>query len=634
MDRRHAARGARGPGGPRAARAGADPPLVRLRDGGLPTNERLEFLGDAVLGLVVTEALYARHPDLPRASWRSCAPRVVNTGRSRTSRARSASAATCCWARARRPRAGRDKNSILADTSRRCIGAIYLEHGLEVTAALGARLFGPLNGPELGAGLDWKTSLQEITADAGLGCPRTWSPTTGPDHAKQFTRARSWSAAGARRGRRAQQEARRAERRGGRDRALGASARRRRRRRRGCGRRSSSSLLSCLSSPRSRSSGADSAHVVPARDRARRRAAPAGRARHIGRADDYRACSRGRVEHAPAPRQVPLAAARLRRRAPRAPRHERAAAGAPARTPRRGAPAGAGQGSLRRRTGRGPAALRRPADVRRPRGRPSVPTADGVPGGPTDGRCPTVAPHRPRPARPGVRRRRLLVATVRAAHRDQAALLDQTLVSGRRQHLRRRGPVAGQLHGARPTEPLTPGRSPRCWTARRGDDRGARAGRDITSTRCTSTSTASRLVRAGAGAVRPEGRPCPRCGAPMRRERVHEPVVVLLPAVPAPSAVGALGSRAGRAPRPARCRRPGGASSARSAPTASRTPDRRTARAARHACRPTGRGFGRSAPPARRRRGVVRGVVRGSRPEDRRGGPPGDSPGPPPATSR
>ena len=44
-------------------------------NGGLPTNERLEFLGDSVLGLVVTDELYRSQPDLPKGSWRSCAPR-------------------------------------------------------------------------------------------------------------------------------------------------------------------------------------------------------------------------------------------------------------------------------------------------------------------------------------------------------------------------------------------------------------------------------------------------------------------------------------------------------------------------------------------------------------------------------
>ena len=72
-------------------------------NGGLPTNERLEFLGDSVLGLVVTDTLYRNHPDLPegqlaklRAAWSTCA-------RWPTWPAGWASAATCGSAGARRP---------------------------------------------------------------------------------------------------------------------------------------------------------------------------------------------------------------------------------------------------------------------------------------------------------------------------------------------------------------------------------------------------------------------------------------------------------------------------------------------------------------------------------------------------
>ena len=48
-------------------------------NGGLPTNERLEFLGDSVLGLVVTEALYRRHPDLPEGQLAKLRAAVVNS---------------------------------------------------------------------------------------------------------------------------------------------------------------------------------------------------------------------------------------------------------------------------------------------------------------------------------------------------------------------------------------------------------------------------------------------------------------------------------------------------------------------------------------------------------------------------
>ena len=68
---------------------------------------------------------------------------------------------------------GRDKASILADGLEAVIGAVYLEHGIEIARKLVHHLFDGLlaEAPLRGAGLDWKTSLQELTASAGLGVP-------------------------------------------------------------------------------------------------------------------------------------------------------------------------------------------------------------------------------------------------------------------------------------------------------------------------------------------------------------------------------------------------------------------------------------------------------------------------------
>jgi ribonuclease-3 len=84
---------------------------------------------------------------------------------------------------------GRDKSSILADTLEAVIGAVYIDQGLEVAADLVHRLFDPLidQAATLGAGLDWKTSLQELTATAALGVPEYVVSETGPDHEKIFS---------------------------------------------------------------------------------------------------------------------------------------------------------------------------------------------------------------------------------------------------------------------------------------------------------------------------------------------------------------------------------------------------------------------------------------------------------------
>ena len=84
---------------------------------------------------------------------------------------------------------GRGKASILADATEALIGAVFLQHGLEITRTVVERLFDGLlrAAPLLGAGLDWKTSLQELTAASELGVPEYRISEDGPDHLKTFT---------------------------------------------------------------------------------------------------------------------------------------------------------------------------------------------------------------------------------------------------------------------------------------------------------------------------------------------------------------------------------------------------------------------------------------------------------------
>ena len=84
---------------------------------------------------------------------------------------------------------GANKSSILADSMESLLGAIYLHFGMDSARDVILRLFGPLldAAPTLGAGLDWKTSLQELTAARGLGAPSYQVTSTGPDHHKEFT---------------------------------------------------------------------------------------------------------------------------------------------------------------------------------------------------------------------------------------------------------------------------------------------------------------------------------------------------------------------------------------------------------------------------------------------------------------
>jgi len=161
-------------------------------NGGLPTNERLEFLGDSVLGLVVTEALFRAHPDLPEGQLAKLRASVVNM-RALADVARTVGEGGLGHhvrlGRGEEVTGGRDKASILADSLEALLGAIYLDHGLERAGAVVHHLFGPVmaEAASRGAGLDWKTSLQEFAALTGLGVPEYLVTEEGPDHAKSFT---------------------------------------------------------------------------------------------------------------------------------------------------------------------------------------------------------------------------------------------------------------------------------------------------------------------------------------------------------------------------------------------------------------------------------------------------------------
>jgi ribonuclease III len=156
--------------------------------GGLPTNERLEFLGDSVLGLIVTEHLFVTYPDLSEGQLAKLRAAVVNS-RALADIARHLDlGAVIHLGRGEESTGGRDKSSILADTMEAVIGAVFLQHGIDAARGFVHHLFDPLMAEVAtrGAGLDWKTSLQEIASMSGLGVPVYDVVESGPDHAKTF----------------------------------------------------------------------------------------------------------------------------------------------------------------------------------------------------------------------------------------------------------------------------------------------------------------------------------------------------------------------------------------------------------------------------------------------------------------
>jgi ribonuclease-3 len=157
--------------------------------GGLPTNERLEFLGDSVLGVVVTDTLYRDYAESPEGQLARMRAAIVNS-KSLADVARTIGLGQfILLGRGEQATGGTDKSSILADTVEALIGAVYIDRGLPSATDFIHRFFDPVieRASELGAGLDWKSSLQELTALHGLGAPRYVVNQTGPAHDRRFT---------------------------------------------------------------------------------------------------------------------------------------------------------------------------------------------------------------------------------------------------------------------------------------------------------------------------------------------------------------------------------------------------------------------------------------------------------------
>ncbi len=157
--------------------------------GGLPTNERLEFLGDSVLGMIVTERLYRDHPDLPEGDLAKMRAACVSQ-RALAEVARELDLGPfILLGKGEIATEGLDKDSILCDALEAILGAMYLSNGMETTRVAVERLLAPslARAAEIGAGLDWKTSLQEVCAARGLGNPVYDLEGVGPDHAREFT---------------------------------------------------------------------------------------------------------------------------------------------------------------------------------------------------------------------------------------------------------------------------------------------------------------------------------------------------------------------------------------------------------------------------------------------------------------
>ena len=152
-------------------------------------NERLEFLGDAILGHAITTELYRRFPELDEGELSRRRAGVVS-GFALAEVARGIGlGAYIRLGRGEQKTGGSERESILADTLEAVFGAAYLSAGHEESTALVLRLVGPLldDAERFGAALDPKTTLQELADSLGIGAPVYSLAATGPDHARLFT---------------------------------------------------------------------------------------------------------------------------------------------------------------------------------------------------------------------------------------------------------------------------------------------------------------------------------------------------------------------------------------------------------------------------------------------------------------
>ena len=155
---------------------------------GNPSNERLEFLGDAVLGLVVTDYLYRNYPDLPEGQLAQVRASVVNAEALAEVAAEIDLGSELLLGKGEDASGGREKPSILSDAMEAVIGAVYIDGGWDAAEELVMRLLGEriIEGAAGPGGHDYKTRLQELCARVYDELPRYHHESEGPDHAKRF----------------------------------------------------------------------------------------------------------------------------------------------------------------------------------------------------------------------------------------------------------------------------------------------------------------------------------------------------------------------------------------------------------------------------------------------------------------
>lgn len=162
-----------------------------FEQGGMPTNERMEFLGDAVLGLAITDEIFSAHPEEQEGRLAKLRAAAVRSDTLAEVARGIGLGAFIKLGRGETASGGADKDSILGDVLEAVLGAVYLDQGFATAYDLIQRLFADTLGElaESDTALDYKTSLQELSAAMFESLPRYEIRDTGPDHAKIFKAA-------------------------------------------------------------------------------------------------------------------------------------------------------------------------------------------------------------------------------------------------------------------------------------------------------------------------------------------------------------------------------------------------------------------------------------------------------------
>lgn len=153
---------------------------------GHESNERLEFLGDSVLGVVVTDYVYRTHGELHEGDLTEIRKTVVNSVALAQVAEDLGVGQHLLLGKGEELSGGRQKPSILADALEAIIGAVYLASGLDAATALVLGILGPRLATAQSDGADHKSRLQEMSARRFSAPPRYVVEASGPDHARTF----------------------------------------------------------------------------------------------------------------------------------------------------------------------------------------------------------------------------------------------------------------------------------------------------------------------------------------------------------------------------------------------------------------------------------------------------------------